>query len=81
MYIYICIEYIYIYFFFFIKCLMYIYIYICIYIYINDKYSTNEDTLFICSKDAHRFTDQLASPEISVRVDFEGYTLDILFAK
>ena len=39
--------------------------------YIYIKYSTYENTIFL-QKDAHRFTDHFASPEISVRVDFEG---------
>ena len=58
---------------------MYIYIYICIYIYIYSKYSTDENTIFL-QKDAHRFTDFVASPEMSVRFCFVGETIDILFA-
>ena len=50
-----------------------VYIYICIYvyIYIYIKYSTNKTNIFLL-KDAHRFTDFFASPEMSVRVCFEG---------
>ena len=53
---------------------IYILMYICfkhICIYIYNKYSTNENNIFL-QKDAHLFTDHLASPEMSVRVNFEG---------
>ena len=36
-----------------------------------NKYSTNENSMFL-QKDAYWFTDLLASPEMSARVDFEG---------
>ena len=39
--------------------------------YIYNNYSTNEINTCL-QKDAHRFTDHLASPEMSVFVDFEG---------
>ena len=45
--------------------------YIYIYIYMNTEFSINENSLLF-QKDADRFTDFLASPEMSVRVDFEG---------
>ena len=61
---------------------MYIYKHISIYIYINkntiyiflkyiQKYSADKK-VYIGDKNAHRFTVFLASPEMSVRVDFEG---------
>ena len=47
------------------------YMYIHIYIYIDKDFCVNENRYFF-QKDAHRFTDHFASPEMSVRVDFEG---------
>ena len=35
------------------------------------KYSINGNNIFL-QENAHRFTDFAASPEVSVRVDFEG---------
>ena len=37
--------------------------------------------IFCLKKNARRFTDHFASPVMSVRVDFEEQTIDILFAK
>ena len=64
---------------------MYIYIYInthtYIYIYIHNKYNANENKQIFLQKDAHPFTDLFASPEMSVRVCFEGETDDMLLVE
>ena len=48
-----------------------IYIYTYIYIYETNIVQMKIIYIFL-QKDAHQFTGNLASPELSVRVDFEG---------
>ena len=46
----------------------------------EETLSINETSLFV-QNDAHQRADNFASPEIYMRADFEGETIDILFAK
>ena len=59
------------------KCIYFKHKYI---IFVYNKYGTTESYIF-SQKDAHWFTDHFASSEMSVRIDFEGWTINILFAK
>ena len=43
-----------------------------IYIYIKNKELSINMNRLVAQKDAHRFTDHFASPEMSARVDFAG---------